>query len=693
MKLSNRIGVAAAGLLFSGSVVGQERPNIIVILADDMGFSDLGCYGGEIETPNLNGLAASGIRYRQFYNCARSCPSRASLVTGLYPHQAGMGWMAVADLQRPAYRGRINQNCVTLGEVLGSAGYDTYLSGKWHLSSERQNKGKVTDVWPNQRGFDHFYGIVGGAANYFHPLVNVDNRQEHSPNDGSFYFTHAISDSAVSFIDRQRFDEAPMMLYVAYTAPHWPIQALQRDIDKYRDRYGAGWDVLRQKRFAKQKELGLFPAEAVLSPRDSRVPAWSSLSEAEQNEFALRMAIYAAQIDAMDQGIGRIVAKLKEKGVLDNTVILFMSDNGACAEEISRGERIAVDGKADTFESYRINWANLSSTPYREYKHYTNEGGIASPLIVHYPDGIRKNLKGGFVGEYGHFADIMATCVELSRAKYPREYNGHTIVPMQGVSLVPNFEGRKSNRTVTYWEHEANIAMREGKWKMVAKTYEGDRFDSTKIELYDLEADPTEMSNLANVDPNRCADMYARWKVWAEGIGALPLDTRLYGVRQQEYKRNGINGEFDDFFGDWDMICTPASGVSFSIDRENTISGSNTARIDMDGSGRRAEQAQLKWIFPTAKGRSVASVSFKGKAASETFVTLKVERIDKREEPVMTKKVRLTEQLSELVFNDLILSGAGRYQIAFYFGESGAGTCWIDDVRLNVDDRPRQRAF
>lgn len=685
LNMKNRVGMAAAGLLVSGYVAGQERPNIVVILADDMGYSDLGCYGGEVETPNLDRLAENGLRYRQFYNCARSCPSRAALMTGLYPHQAGMGWMTVADLQRPAYQGYINRNCVTLGEVLNEAGYRTCMSGKWHLSSERKNKGDVQDVWPNQRGFDRFYGIVGGASNYFRAVVNNDNTREPSPDDGSFYFTHAISDSAVAFIDKHHFEDSPLMLYVAYTAPHWPIQALQRDIDKYKDRYKAGWDRLREKRFARQKEIGLFQENTVLSPRDSRVPAWDTLSEEEQNEYAMRMAIYAAQIDAMDQGVGRIVSGLKEKGILDNTVILFMSDNGACAEHISSGERKAVDGKADTFESYRINWANLSSTPYREYKHYTNEGGIASPLIVHYPNGINKELKGHYVNEYGHFTDIMATCVELAGATYPEVYKGNPIVPMQGVSLVPNFKGENTRRTVTYWEHEANIGMRNGKWKMVTKTHEGERFDPSLVELYDMESDPTEMHNLAETDPVRCADMCARWNEWAESIGAFPLDTRFYGVREQTYKRECINGEFDDLFGDWGVVSKPRSGVRFTIDRENTISGDKTARIDIDGSGNKPEQAQLKWVFPTAKEHSQLSVSFKGKSTAGTSVLFKIERVDKQGENILTKKVELTDKLSESTFSDLILPEKGRYQLVFCFGNNRPATCWLDDVRMKVE--------
>ncbi|MDR1102753.1 MAG: arylsulfatase [Tannerella sp.] len=489
----------------------DERPNMIVILADDMGYSDVGCYGGEIETPNIDRLAQNGLRYRQFYNCARSCPTRASLLTGLYPHQAGMGWMAAADMQRPPCQGYLNRQCVTLADVLQSAGYYTCMSGKWHVSSDRQNNGRMKDNWPLQRGFNRFYGITGGASNYFKVHYTNDNGQGESPDDGAFYFTHAISDSAAAFIRRHDYRQAPIFLYAAYTAAHWPLHALRKDIDKYRERYKKGWDVLREERFERQKKTGLFPAGAVLSPRDENVPAWNSLPPEQQQEFAMRMAIYAAQIDAMDQGIGRILQSLKDRGQLENTLIMFLSDNGACAEFVSSGQRKEVDGKADTYESYRINRANLSSTPYREYRHFTGEGGIATPLIVHYPNGISRKLNNTLVDEYGHLIDIMATCADAGKAVYPEYSKGHAIVPMQGVSLTPNFSGQRTGRGPTYWEHEGNIALRDGKWKIVTRTGEGNPFDPASVKLCDMEADPTEMNDLSRMDPQRTEQMFAAW--------------------------------------------------------------------------------------------------------------------------------------------------------------------------------------
>ncbi|MBE7177297.1 MAG: arylsulfatase, partial [Mucilaginibacter polytrichastri] len=430
-------------LLLSGiALQAQQKPNIILIMADDMGYSDIGCYGGEVKTPNIDRLAQGGIRYRQFYNAARCCPTRASLMTGLYPHQAGMGWMAAADLGTPEYQDNLNETSVTIAEVLKTAGYSTAMTGKWHLTNERKVDGEVIDNWPRQRGFDRYFGIIPGAANYFKPVVYSDNRSYKAPDN--FYLTHAISDSSVRYIDEHfsREPQKPLFMYVAYNAPHWPLQALEKDIAKYREIYKNGWDKMRQQRFDRQKKMGLLPQNAVLSPRDTAVPAWESLSPAGQTEMANRMAIYAAQIDAMDQGIGRIVAELKAKNQLDNTLIFFLSDNGACAEFVSSGENKRIDGNAGSFESYRINWANLSSTPFREYKHFTHEGGIATPLIMHWPKGIRNDLNNSFANDYGHLTDIMATCVDIAGAAYPRSYRGHAITPMEGQSMAAVFTGK-----------------------------------------------------------------------------------------------------------------------------------------------------------------------------------------------------------------------------------------------------------
>ncbi|MDR2473745.1 MAG: arylsulfatase [Tannerella sp.] len=683
MKQTNII----AGMLLSvtscaGNAEENKRPNIIIILADDMGYSDAGCYGGEIETPNIDRLAHNGLRYRQFYNCARSCPTRASLLTGLYPHQAGMGWMAAADMQRAPYQGYLNNQCVTIADVMRSAGYSTYMTGKWHVGSDRQNKGAVKDNWPLQRGFDRYFGIVEGATNYFDVHYTNDNEQHQSPTDGSFYFTHAVSDSASTFISRHDFDNKPLFLYLAYTSPHWPLHALQQDIEKYADRYKAGWDKLREERFKRQKEAGLFASDAILSPRDADVPAWNDMSDSLKNEFAMRMAIYAAQIDAMDQGIGRVIASLQQRGELDNTVIFFLSDNGACAEFISSGKRKQLDGKVDTYESYRINWANMSSTPFREYKHFTNEGGIATPLIVHYPKGIARQLNNSFTSDYGHLTDIMATCVDLAKATYPATFKGNNIVPMQGISLTPNFKGNKLNRTKpVFWEHEANIAMRDGKWKIVTKTKEREQFDPSSVKLYDMEADPTEMNDLSKTEPARTAAMYAAWNEWAQSIGALPLDTRDYGERQRAYKRV-INGEFDDNFGDWGTHCGENAKASFAIETAQPISGKKSARIDIAQKGPKPAAIRLQWVLRLEENENI-SLGFKSKADRNTKMFFRVERNDEPQIKLLDKEINLSQSVENHVFNNIKVDRVGQYRIVFYLGNTD-GSILIDDVKLII---------
>jgi len=387
-KKTGILVLATSFLLFSCGLKNQVektdtgKPNIILIMSDDMGFSDLGCYGGEVQTPNLDALAKTGVRYSQFYNAARCCPTRASLLTGVYPHQAGMGWMTNANLGTSQYQGDLSKNTVTIAEVLKAGGYSTYMTGKWHLSNTRKDNAGINDNWPVQRGFDRFFGIVGGAGNYFRLPVYSNNRRYRSPED--FFFTHAVSDSSVTFINDhfKNGSNKPMFMYVAYTAPHWPLHALDEDIAKYQGIYDKGWDQLREERLKKQYEIGLWENETLLTPRDDKVQDWDLLSKKSKEDFARRMAIYAAQIYEMDQGIGNIVTALKKQGQLENTVIFFLNDNGACAEYISSGRSKDLNGDlVNTHESYRINWANAINTPFREYKHWIHEGGVRTPFI------------------------------------------------------------------------------------------------------------------------------------------------------------------------------------------------------------------------------------------------------------------------------------------------------------------------
>lgn len=658
----------------------EKKPNIILILADDMGFSDLGCYGSEIRTPNLDNLARNGIRYAQFYNGARCCPTRASLMTGLYAHQAGMGWMTNASLGTPEYQGDLSKNAVTIAEVLRTAGYGTYMTGKWHLSNTRKDDGGVNDNWPIQRGFNRYFGTVAGAGNYFTLPVYSGNKKYKVD---EMYFTNAISDSSVQFID-QHFRTKPgdpMFMYVAYTAPHWPLHALGKDIEKYKGVYDAGWDAIRNKRLEKQKALGLWNVLPELTPRDETVPAWESLSTEEKKDFARRMAIYAAQIDAMDQGIGRIVEKLRQTGELDNTVIFFLADNGGCAEFISSGKSKDLEGNlAETFESYRINWANVSNTPFRLYKHWVHEGGIRTPLIVHWPEGIDRSLVNGYVRDYGHLTDIMATCVELSGALYPKEFNGNRIFPMEGTSLLKHFSGQKNGRGPVFWEHEANIAMRDGKWKLVARTPENESFNIKSLELYNLDEDPTELHNLAGVYPARKDSMYEVWKQWADRVKVFPLDTREYNVRSMAYKRN-INGEFDMDFGDWNII-NPANNAEFSINRESRISGKNSAEITILKQGEKAGEVALAWVFNSGDYKE-CNISFKALANRTAQILVRVEQTGPLKNRIAEQTYTLNENEKQFSFKTKLIDQPGQYRLVFYLGENPAGSKFrIDAITL-----------
>ncbi|VAW25194.1 Arylsulfatase [hydrothermal vent metagenome] len=659
-----------------------ERPNVLLIMADDMGFSDIGCYGGEIQTPNIDNLAKNGIRYSQFYNAARCCPTRASLLTGVYPHQAGMGWMTNADLGTPQYRGDLSKNVVTIAEVLRAAGYSTYMTGKWHVSSTRKNHAGIKDNWPTQRGFGRYFGIIEGAGNYFKLKVNSGNKQYTSPDN--FFLTNAISDTSVNYIEShfKNHPGAPFFMYVAYTSPHWPLHALGGDIAKYDKKYNVGWDIIRGRRLKKQYEIGLWEDKIKLSPRDTKVPAWDSLTDGEKGDFSRRMAIYAAQVDEMDQGIGRIVNKLKELGGLDNTIIFFLSDNGACAEYISGGRSKDLKGDlAETFESYRINWANAGSTPFRQYKHFIHEGGIRTPLIIHWPKGVKKSLNNKFIRDYGHISDIMATCVELSGAPYPTDYNGFKIVPMQGTSLRPHFSNKKNGRGPIFWEHEANIGMRDGKWKLVAKTNQGEEFDVKSLELYNIEKDPSELDNLAGVFPERLQSMYGKWGQWAQKVHVYPLDTREYTERARAYKWD-INGEFDMGFGDWGIV-DKSNSFELRVDESGKISGKNSAMVSIIQNGVVGLKDGLKWVLPPMKWVKQFELSFKALANRDAVLHLRVENVANPDIKIANKAYIINKgvQLFKLKTEDF--KTKGKYQVVFDFGGNQVGdTIWLDAVNI-----------
>jgi arylsulfatase len=530
----------------------MNQPNILLIMNDDMGYSDIGCYGGEVRTPNLDQLADNGVRFTQFYNTARCCPTRASILTGLHPHQAGIGWMTT-DLDEDGYRGDLNETCVTIAEALKFAGYATYMSGKWHVSRNQSPDGSKQS-WPCQRGFDRYFGILGGAANYWQPSsLTRDNEPidlASLPED--FFLTDAISDEAGNFIREHAANDSgiPFFLYTAYSAPHWPLHAPEEDISQYQGRFSAGWDRLREERLERMRTMGIVDESWPLTERDWSQLSWEDASDKAWQER--RMEVYAAQIDRMDQGIGRIVAALKQTNQIDNTLILFLADNGACAEEFAPkakplstnnpagithtrdGKTILVGndpsimpGSEDTYQSYGIPWANLSNTPFREYKHWVHEGGISTPLIAHWPSVI--DQVGTLRHDPGQLTDIMATCLDVADAEYPAQLNGNDIVPLEGTSLAPIFHGQHNYKEALIWEHEGNKAVRQGHWKLVCK-YPGD------WELYDLVANRTETNDVAVQHPDVVKELRSIYDAWAERCGVKPWDVIAERLRKRREK-------------------------------------------------------------------------------------------------------------------------------------------------------------
>jgi arylsulfatase len=504
------------------------KPNIILILVDDMGFSDLGFMGSGIETPNIDKLAAGGVLLNHFYNTGRCAPTRASLLTGQYAHNTGLGWMPVSNLGHPGYTGDMNQQSITIAQVLKPAGYSTYMTGKLHTTYyEFMEPQGPKHNWPLQRGFDKFFGHLSGGGGYYSPkTLTYNNERLDVPDD--FYLTTAVTDSTVSFL-KQHFEtknDKPFFFYVAYYAPHRPLHALAEDIDKYRGKFMDGWDKERQKRYKKLKEIGIIDAGWKLTKREERVPVWDDLPTDEQKVWDALMATYAAQIDCMDQGIGEILSVLEKNDELDNTLIFFLSDNGGCAEEQGRRlsmEEIGLLGKEDPAQSYRINWANVSNTPFREYKHWVHEGGIATPMIMYWPEKIK--YKGEITPQIGHVIDLMPTILDITGAMYPDKINGQTINPIQGKSLLPSLEGKIFERGPLFFEHEANRAVIDGEWKLVSKGTNKPPY-TTDWELFNLKNDRTETNNLIEKYPQKASELKTLWENWAKKNNVYPLDGR-----------------------------------------------------------------------------------------------------------------------------------------------------------------------
>jgi arylsulfatase A-like enzyme len=500
-----------------------SRPNVLLVLADDMGFSDIGCYGGEIPTPNLDSLAKGGLRFTQFYNTARCSTTRAALLTGLLQHQTGIGILGEdPDQQAPAdaaagYTRFLNTNCLTIAEALRSAGYHTYMAGKWHLGLHGQEK------WPRQRGFERYYGILAGACSYHRPQggrgLTLENTPLPPPTDTNYYTTDAFGEHLVQFLHEQK-DDQPFFAYLAFNAPHWPLHARPEDIARFVGKYTNGWDRLREERWQRQLALGVVKREWGLSPRDEGARAWETLTGEQQRQLDYRMAVYAAQVQRMDFQIGRVLEALRASGKLENTVVIFLSDNGGCAEPYNdlgggKFEEINDPDKAGSV-SYGTGWANASNTPFRRYKARLHEGGIATPLIVAWPAGL-KTRAGALTDTRGYVSDLMPTILELAGVSYPTEFAGRKLTPLYGRSLAPVLQGGTlAQPEWMFWEHYNDRAARKGDWKIIG------RIGSGKWELYDLATDRTEQRDLAAQKTELVAEMASAWQRWAEQHQVLP---------------------------------------------------------------------------------------------------------------------------------------------------------------------------
>ena len=516
--------------------MATKQPNIVLILADDMGYSDLGCFGSEIQTPNIDSMAEKGISYTSMYNCARCCPSRASLLTGLYPHKAGIGHMT-GNLGTEPYQGYLRNDCVTIAETLRQGGYRTLISGKWHvgggfdpLKADTWTPGDNEHPTPLQRGFDKFFGIFDGACSYFHPHHLMEGDERLIPDPEGFYLTDEISNQAVTMIEESVQEDQPFFLYLPYTAPHWPLHAHPEDIDKYKGIYNKGWDEIRTSRHEKLQSLGILDKRWDISPRDKGSIPWDEVKDPEWE--ASRMAVYAAQVESMDKGIGSVLNTLRTQGIEENTIVIFMSDNGGCAEFMAEdgwasfypaltpdGQKINLGNHPDvspggplTFMSYDLPWANVSNTPFRLFKHWVHEGGISTPMVIQWPVAITEKR---IEHTPCHVIDIMPTFLDAAGIEYPQEFNGNKIQSLDGESLISSFNQSGWKReTPIFWEHEGNCAYRFGDWKLVCE-YEG------KWELYDMSCDRTELKDLSLENRPMVEKFMAEFQEWAQQMGVI----------------------------------------------------------------------------------------------------------------------------------------------------------------------------
>jgi arylsulfatase A-like enzyme len=533
----------------------NQATNVVIFLADDLGYSDIGGYGGEIRTPNLDRLANQGVKLSNFHNTPRCSPSRASLLTGIHPHQTGIGILTGNNEAEGGYAGNLNNRCATIAEVLKENGYITAMTGKWHLTN---SPNKPNGAWPTERGFDNFFGTLDGCATYFRPgtltrgLENIEHEAENNPD---FFYTDAIAEEAVKFL-AEKPAEKPYFLYVPFTAPHWPLHAREEIVKSYAGTYDVGWDVIRAKRLERQKALGIIPQETELSPRDARVLAWED--EPEKQWQSRRMEVYAAMVTEMDNAIGKILNQIEDNNEWENTIIIFLSDNGACSEtlpldeiaEFRRAKNLmdtrtrdgrkvvlgndpdVMPGGEDTYASYGVAWANVSNTPFRLYKRYTHEGGVMSPFIIHWPAGTLAN--GKVNTSTFQLVNVAPTLYDALGVTYPDNLNGSKLEPLAGGSMLPALVSAESANSQLWWEHIGNAAIIRGKWKLV-------RQYDWNWELYDLTTDRNELKDLASANPDLVAELTAEWEKLADQYGVIPFRKTLEIYHNQGIRATDSN--------------------------------------------------------------------------------------------------------------------------------------------------------
>lgn len=600
-----------------------QRPNIMLIVVDDMGYSDLQCFGGEVESPNLNALAASGMRFTQFYNSGRSCPSRAQLMTGRYAQTVGITGMGQS----------LTRDCVTIPEVLRDAGYHTGMSGKWHLSLTKgigNNADQMAwlshqnyfnnrpfapiETYPCNRGFDQHWGTIWGVTDHFDPFSLVHNEEpifvESIPDD--FYYADFVADKAIDMMDEMTADGKPFFMYVAFQEPHWPLHAKPQDIAKYKGKFDDGWDVMRERRYNRMLELGLINPEEMPVATNASGRKWAD--ETNKAFQSANMEVHAAMIDCVDQNIGRIINELKRRGIFDNTLIIFTSDNGASSENYGIGDFDRHDrtrsgqmvvrnsptpGGQLTYNYLHTGWAGAVNTPYRYWKTTQFHGGTAAPTIVHWPAGMAKDKEGTIMSQPCTFLDVMPTCLELAGATYPSYYDGNSIKPLcnEARSFVPLLQEKESwdNERILYWEHEKGKAVRKGNWRLTALANGG-------WQLFDLAHDLSETNNLAAVYPEKVREMKTLWNNWARSVG-LNVPEDITDTKTELIFHYPFDGNLEDASPTKYVLTPSANGVTYGTGKlgQALHLNGNAQYLDLNTTGifdtKNTQSTFCAWVY------------------------------------------------------------------------------------------------